>query len=108
MTHTQGPWTFVKGNGVMFVRGPKAPDMAYAMDVTGEDYTGYGDDEQREANLKLIAAAPELFDVAATTVSFLEVMSTSILQHMTVREREIASRLLNAANAAIAKAKGQQ
>jgi len=58
--HTPGPWKYRKMDGMTgFVEAPKAKGMAYALDVCGDDYTGYGDDEQREINMQFIARAPE-------------------------------------------------
>jgi hypothetical protein len=34
--------------------------VAYSLDVCGDDYTGYGEEEQREINMRLIALAPEM------------------------------------------------
>lgn len=60
MKHSPTPWTFCKGNGVMFIRGQRAPGMPYDLAVGEEDYTGYGDEEQREADLRLMAEAPAM------------------------------------------------
>ena len=62
---TKGPWKIRESShGIApFVEADKAPGMAYALDVCGDDYTGYGDDEQREINMRLIALAPEMAQV---------------------------------------------
>jgi hypothetical protein len=58
---TKGPWTLRRNTRFgTFVEAPKAEGMGYALDVCGDDYSGYGDEEQREANMALIALAPEL------------------------------------------------
>lgn len=63
MPHSPAPWTVIKGNGLLFIKGHRAPGMAYNLEVGGEDYTGYGEDEQREVDLRLMACAPEMLDV---------------------------------------------
>lgn len=40
-----------------FIEAPKANGMAYGLDVCGDDYTGYGDDEARDANMRYILHA---------------------------------------------------
>ena len=60
---TPGPWRFRKEHGLSgFVEAPKANGMAYGLDVCGDDYTGYGGEEQREINMHLIAAAPDMYE----------------------------------------------
>ena len=64
LKHTPGPWCIKEFNGgEIFVEAQKSDDMPYALDVCGDDYTGYGDVEQRNHNMRLIAAAPEMLDV---------------------------------------------
>lgn len=69
MSKTKVPWT--KGPWILresvhglppFVEAPKAKGMAYGLDVCGDDYGGYGEDEQREINMRLIALSPEMAD----------------------------------------------
>lgn len=60
-SHTAEPWEFVpaiKGRLSLraFIRAPREGGMPYALEVAGEDYTGYGDDERREADLQRIVA----------------------------------------------------
>ena len=63
---TKGPWKLrTSQNGLPpFVEAPKAKGLAYSLDVCGDDYTGYGDDDQRLVNMELITLAPEM----ATTI----------------------------------------
>lgn len=53
--HTRGPARGLR----LFIEAPKANGMPYALDVCGDDYTGYGDDEAREANMRYIVHARE-------------------------------------------------
>lgn len=45
------------------VEGPRAPGMPYALDVMGDDYTGYGDNEQRARDVAFIAEAHSMADL---------------------------------------------
>ncbi len=40
-----------------FVEAPMSRGMNYGLEVLGDDYTGYGDDEQKSADAQYIAAA---------------------------------------------------
>ncbi|WP_136247972.1 hypothetical protein [Halomonas borealis] len=51
-----GPWHVREMGGDCFVEAPGSPDMAYRLDVCGDDYTGHGDEEQRHHNMQYIAA----------------------------------------------------
>lgn len=65
---TPGLWRVRKGHGLCFVEAPKQNGMPYGLDVCGEDYTGYGDEAQREIHMNLIAemfnALPDLIAAA--------------------------------------------
>lgn len=56
-----GPWK-VRTHSALpcFVEAPRNKKMGYALDVCGEDYTGYGDDKQREKNMTAIAHVPDM------------------------------------------------
>lgn len=54
--HTAGPWIVRKGHGLCFIEAPKAEGMVYALEVCGDDYTGYGDEVRREADMRRIVS----------------------------------------------------
>lgn len=68
MNHTKTPWEFVparkegRSSCGSFIRAPKEGNMPYALEVAGEDYTGYGDEERRAADLQFIVAAVNSHD----------------------------------------------
>ncbi len=65
---SKGPWRFRKEHGLPgFVEAPKANGMAYGLDVCGDDYVGYGEEEQREINMRYISALPE-YDAACRAI----------------------------------------
>lgn len=45
----------------LFIEAPRAEGMPYALDVCGDDYTGYGDDEAREKNMRFIVHAANAY-----------------------------------------------
>ena len=59
---TKGPWRIRESTHGLppFVEAEKVSGMAYSLDVCGDDYTEYGDEKQREINMRLIALAPEM------------------------------------------------
>jgi hypothetical protein len=63
MKHTATPWKLRKHESLpAFIEGPKSPTMPYALEVMGDDYTGYGDEEQREADAAFIVQAVNAHD----------------------------------------------
>lgn len=68
MNHTKTPWEFVpaRKEGRMsceaFIRAPKEGDMPYALEVAGRDYTGYGEEERRVADLQFIVKSANAHD----------------------------------------------
>lgn len=53
--HTPLPWNLRKKPGLpSFIEAPRHNGMAYGLDICGDDYTGYGDNEQREQNMEFI------------------------------------------------------
>ena len=63
--HTRGPARGLR----LFVEAPKCEGMPYALDVTGDDYTGYGDDEAREQNMRYIVLAANLHPQLISLIS---------------------------------------
>ncbi len=60
---TKGPWILRRHPTLApFVEAPKKKDFPYGLDVCGDDYTGYGDEKQREINMAIIALTPEMAD----------------------------------------------
>ena len=54
---TPGPWEALgPPHCPWFVRGPRPANMAYTPQILGDDYTGFGDEEQKEADSKFVAA----------------------------------------------------
>ena len=45
-----------------FVQGPKSEGMAYACEILGDDYNGFGDDEQRMHDVEFVAASHAMAD----------------------------------------------
>lgn len=93
--HTPGPWevmdSFYPSIKEVFGASFKISCVMWATDLTEEDY------QQRSADLRLIAAAPEL-------LSALKAMLT----HMGMDEDEWTKPTFDQARAAIAKATGEQ
>jgi hypothetical protein len=62
LTHTQGAWKVRerrKADGSLidcFVEAPKENDMAYGLEVLGDDYTGYGDVERKYEDCRRVVA----------------------------------------------------
>ena len=61
---TKGPWGKRQGADPLecFVKGPRPTDMAYSCEILGDDYTGFGDDEQRMHDVEFVASAHEMAD----------------------------------------------
>jgi len=56
--HTALPWILRKKKGLpSFVEASAHNGMAYGLDICGDDYAGYGEEEQREANMEFIVNA---------------------------------------------------
>lgn len=56
---TQGKWfhRFAPGRQGFVQVDVSGTKMAYGLELLGDDYTGYGDDEQRERDCAFVAAA---------------------------------------------------
>ena len=62
---TKGPWEkrqHPTDEFKCFVEGPRAENMAYSCEIMGDDYNGFGDDEQRMHDVEFIASAHEMAD----------------------------------------------
>ncbi len=61
---TKGPWKKRQGPTEFecFVEGPRPENMAYSCELLGDDYTGFGDDEQRTHDVEFVASAHEMAD----------------------------------------------
>lgn len=66
MEHTKLPWytrgggkfpLFIEAEGNYGIPNESGIRMAYRLDVLGDDYTGHGGENQREANVKFILHA---------------------------------------------------
>lgn len=59
MKHTPPPWRVRKNRDESdcFVQGPQPEDMAYAPEIMGDDYNGFGDYEAKLADAELIVRA---------------------------------------------------
>ena len=60
---TKGPWKKrQRGDNMLecFVQGPRSENMAYNCEIIGDDYTGFGDEEQRVHDVEFVAAAHEM------------------------------------------------
>jgi hypothetical protein len=91
--HTQGPWSVTDGHYPSFkeISGPsfKISVVMWATDLTEDDY------RKRDADLHLIAAAPDLLKAL-----------NAMLTHMGMDEDEWNKPTFDQARAAIAKATG--
>lgn len=101
--HTQGPWIYGWGGGVLLVFDAKGGPT-----IAGIPYNDEKDSPLAEANARLIAAAPELLEALQLALKALE----AIGEEMTVGDRytnagQYLLDSLNPARAAIAKATGQ-
>ena len=56
---TPGPWETrtTTHEPAGFVQGPPVDDMPYRAEILGDDYTGFGDDEQKARDVAYVAAA---------------------------------------------------
>lgn len=62
---TKGPWKKRHISADIFecfVEGPRPENMAYSCEILGDDYTGFGDDEQRMHDVNFVASAHEMAD----------------------------------------------
>ena len=61
---TKGPWKKRQGARMFecFVEGPRPEKMAYSCEILGDDYTGFGDEEQRMHDVEFVASAHEMAD----------------------------------------------
>lgn len=99
-THTPGPWT-LKPNGV--ISGGKPIQLPNGEAVQQVAMATYLDDGDREANARLIAAAPELLEALRNAATLLNAIAP-------LMERQGSHDYRHGANlvaAAIAKAEGQ-
>lgn len=103
---TPGEWKLRTHHSLpAFVEAPKAPDMPYALDVCGDDYTGYGGEEMRRINMQAISAVPELIEALETTRgNILSLGPAGALDEVPMPYRE----WLAVVDAALAKALGEQ
>lgn len=64
---SKAPWIFrahPKGaEHGSFVEAPRSPSMPYALEVLGEDYTGYGDTEQRNRDVLFASQSHRAIDL---------------------------------------------
>lgn len=95
--HTPGPWTRKKGERFKNdnIAGVRGPDGLYV--VAAFDFNQHNRDSEVEANAKLIAAAPELLEVAQEAL-----MNCSIDNHG--GGDDLDCKFCNHARAVIAKA----
>lgn len=92
-THTQGPWSLIRiDSGAPWNIGTIDHDIAIAQQIQGDNIKG----SIRSANARLIAAAPELLEIARACLESRRTMSME-------RKSEIRSM----AASAIAKAEGK-
>lgn len=92
MSHTKGPWLFTPGNMPAIADSTCKPIAMQCRRDTPEE---------SKANAKLIAASPELLEVAELAFNFM----ANILHNDDLTEHEQA--VYDAARAAIRKAKGE-
>lgn len=116
--HTPGPWTANRdcrsylNRGVItdgpMVYGIYTPDTRISVMQEFRE-SGFGpQDEEQEANARLIAAAPELLDALKEARSMLETASRYFPKSIHNSDRfSLLNVLTNAVNPAIAKAEGE-
>lgn len=99
--HTPGPWQRAQNSGgpVYIIAQPHWPRICTLRDIDDEQ-------EQTQANARLIAAAPEL--LAALRLCLLEVVQFHAEYHNDCKDGCPARQAINAADSAIAKAEGVQ
>ncbi|MET4802557.1 hypothetical protein [Bradyrhizobium sp. LB11.1] len=52
------PWTLREHPTLpCFIQGPTNPELGYALEIMGDDYSGYGDREQRQTDAEFIVRA---------------------------------------------------
>jgi len=100
--HTPGPWRMDRNNThsgtIATVHGCKNADWA---DIWAPD-ASTADEEEQESNARLIAAAPDLLEVAQGTLRLLHLMDGQWPGTLAIDARAIREQ----AEAAIAKVKG--
>lgn len=80
MTHTPGPWKLARNGShagrIAVVHGCMNPDPSsdkYGwLEIWSRSWVGHDTPQHMEANARLIAAAPELYDVLCDIVGWLE------------------------------------
>ncbi len=69
---TQG-WKLREKAGMpSFVEAPRCAGMPYALEVLGDDYTGYGDEEQRAKDAAFISQSHTAIDLLRTALAMVE------------------------------------
>jgi hypothetical protein len=99
--HTPGPWKVYRAqNGLIIGIGVDRPnDEDHAVGVTDPGFGLWGDGGERDANARLIAAAPDLLEFAVMFLGWREYSSNGEFPF---------DRLAETARAAIAKAEQSQ
>lgn len=109
--HTKTPWEFVPAQAGRiswnaFIRAPKEGDMPYALEVAGGDYTGYGGNERRTADLQFIVKAANVHDDLVAALEAVEADAESDANADEDRAPQITHETLAMIRAALAKATG--
>lgn len=94
--HTPGPWTLSDDYDTVFGGPPDDRGSVMVANIAGD-----ADDPENEANARLIAAAPELLEVARQYAATLEAL---IRQSPTDDARKVNKERLAAVQSTIAKA----
>ena len=63
MTHTKGPWEIHGGNTCDFIMGGDKGDSKFVCQLFNREDEDFSDSKTKEANAKLIAAAPEMLEL---------------------------------------------
>lgn len=84
--HTPLPWIvrLSPRSDDCFVQGPMPDGMAYAPEIMGDDYNGFGDNETKRADAEFIVRACNVHD---DLVKALQDVSATLHQHDPMKTR---------------------
>lgn len=107
---TPGPWGFGKTDeGKRLILG-KNGDGRYVCSIqiwqTPRNY-GLDMEDEREANARLISAAPDLFEACKSCLPELFAWESFCMQTCNIEKKEKISKIINFVNSAIAKAEAE-
>ena len=74
LKHTPGPWRVSQNSNILANGQREFPKMVAAVYITNDTSPSYKDREERDANSRLIAAAPELLAALMDAMPFIRAL----------------------------------